>query len=62
MAERLAAGNVALALLANTLATGAILVALIFTSNWAPLPFVIGPVLPERYTIIHLKDLPEATN
>lgn len=31
MAERLAAGNVALALLANTLATGAILVALIFT-------------------------------
>lgn len=31
MAERLAGGNVALALLANTLATGAILVALIFT-------------------------------
>jgi glycerol uptake facilitator-like aquaporin len=31
MAERLAGGNVALALLANTVATGAILVALIFT-------------------------------
>lgn len=31
MAERLAGGNVALALLANTLATGAVLVALIFT-------------------------------
>jgi glycerol uptake facilitator-like aquaporin len=31
MAERLAGGNVALALLANTIATGAILVALIFT-------------------------------
>jgi glycerol uptake facilitator-like aquaporin len=31
MAERLAGGNVAIALLANTLATGAILVALIFT-------------------------------
>ena len=31
MGERLAAGNVALALLANTLATGAALVALIFT-------------------------------
>ena len=31
MAERLAAGNAALALLANTIATGAILVALIFT-------------------------------
>ena len=31
MGERLAGGNVALALLANTLATGAILVALIFT-------------------------------
>src|SRR5579863_7658182 len=30
-AERLAGGNVALALLANTLATGAVLVALIFT-------------------------------
>src|SRR6202162_427235 len=31
MAERLANGNVALALLANTMATGAALVALIFT-------------------------------
>jgi len=31
MAERLAGANVALALLANTIATGAILVALIFT-------------------------------
>lgn len=31
MAERLAGGNIALALLANTIATGAILVALIFT-------------------------------
>src|SRR5437763_5362981 len=31
MAERLAGGNVAVALLANTLATGAALVALIFT-------------------------------
>src|SRR5215472_15890335 len=31
MAERLAGSNVALALLANTIATGAILVALIFT-------------------------------
>jgi hypothetical protein len=33
-----------------------------YSSNWGPLPFVIGPVLPERYTIVHLKDLPEATN
>jgi glycerol uptake facilitator-like aquaporin len=31
MGERLSAGNVAIALLANTLATGAALVALIFT-------------------------------
>jgi hypothetical protein len=33
-----------------------------YSSNWGPLPFVIGPVLPERYTIIRLKDLPEAPN
>ena len=31
MAERLAGGNIAVALLANTLATGAVLVALILT-------------------------------
>ena len=33
MAERLSAGNVALALLANTIATGAALVALVLTSG-----------------------------
>jgi glycerol uptake facilitator-like aquaporin len=33
MGERLAAGNVAIALLANTLATGAMLVALTLTSG-----------------------------
>jgi 4-amino-4-deoxy-L-arabinose transferase-like glycosyltransferase len=29
-----------------------------YSSNWGPLPFVIGPVVPERYTIVRLKDLP----
>src|SRR5687767_1738944 len=41
MGERLAAGNVALALLANTMATGAALVALILTSGRFPVaPFI----------------------
>jgi len=36
MGERLAGGNAALALLANTLATGAVLVALLLTSDRSP--------------------------
>jgi glycerol uptake facilitator-like aquaporin len=36
MGERLAGGNVAIALLANTLATGAVLVALILTFGPSP--------------------------
>ena len=38
MGERLAGGNVAVALLANTLATGAALVALILTFGESPEP------------------------
>jgi hypothetical protein len=36
MGERLAGGNVAIALLANTIATGAVLVALILTFGRSP--------------------------
>ena len=45
MGERLAGGNVAVPLLANTPATGAALVALILTCLVHPLPVVCEPRL-----------------
>jgi hypothetical protein len=47
MGERLAAGNVAMALLANTLATGAALVTLILTSARFPV-LISTPLLHWR--------------
>jgi len=51
MGEKLTGGNIAIALLANTLATGATLVTLIFT---------FGPVANVRAAVHHLRLRPSA--
>jgi 4-amino-4-deoxy-L-arabinose transferase-like glycosyltransferase len=33
-----------------------------YGADWGPLPFAIGPVPPERYTLIHLRSSPASTS
>ncbi|MFZ0817931.1 MAG: hypothetical protein WAM78_20570, partial [Candidatus Sulfotelmatobacter sp.] len=33
-----------------------------YGADWGPLPFAIGPVQPERYTLIHLRSSPASTS